>query len=238
MPRTQLDTGTLVESIVRLRRASRSADGAARDEIESVLTYLEDATGPTVSRAQAARLLGISQTALDRWIGKGEISAVVTPAGRREVPFSELVGLLEDLEARRGEAGPLAVASIIRERRRRADDLDPDELLPSRRARSGTHRSAELQALAYHRAVAHRLDEPLVRDALRRLRRWREAGRIDRRWAEEWERLLAMPIPRIAKAIASDTERARELRQSSPFAGALTEQERRRLVRAVEQRVT
>jgi hypothetical protein len=45
-----------------------------------------------------------------------------------------------------------------------------------------------------------------------------------------------MPLPEVAKAISSDTARARELRQTSPFAGALTEQERRRLVQAVEER--
>lgn len=231
----QLDTRSLVDSIVQLRRVARSADGAARDEIESVLANLEAAAGPTVSRAEAARLLGISQTALDRWIAKGEISAVVTPGGRREIPLSRLVDLLEELEPRPGETRPRPVASVIRERRRRAEDLDTEALLPSRRARSRTHRAAELEALAYHRAVARRLDDALVREALKRLRRWREERRIHPRWANEWDRILAMPIPQIAKAIGSDTDQARALRQSSPFAGALTDQERRRIVRAVQE---
>jgi hypothetical protein len=73
-----------------------------------------------------------------------------------------------------------------------------------------------LHALAYHRVVANRLDEMLVRDARRRLERWEKEGRIDPRWAREWEQILA-------------------LRQSSPFAGSLTEHERRRIVQAVEQ---
>src|SRR5919202_5941744 len=112
VPQKRLDTSSLVENIVRLRRAARSADGAVRDEIESVLANLEDAAGPTVSRAEAARLLGISQTALDRWIGKGEIPAVVTPGGRREIPLAQLVGLLEDLESRRGAGGPPGLAPV------------------------------------------------------------------------------------------------------------------------------
>ena len=41
----------------------------------------------------------------------------------------------------------------------------------------------------------------------------------------EWGRILEMPIYRIAKTISSDTPRARELRQTSPFAGVLSEQE-------------
>jgi hypothetical protein len=40
----------------------------------------------------------------------------------------------------------------------------------------------------------------------------------------------------IADAISADSPRARELRQSSPLAGALTEQERQLLVKAVEDR--
>jgi hypothetical protein len=93
-----------------------------------------------------------------------------------------------------------------------------------------------LQSLAYHRLVAERLDDRILGDARQRLRRWRRDGRIDPRWAEEWDRILSMPLLGIAKAISADSPKARELRQSSPFAGVLTPQERQRLVRAVEDR--
>jgi hypothetical protein len=229
------DIRQMVEEILRLRRAEDLADPPLRGELRSVREFLEELTGPTVSRAQAARLLGVSQTALDRWIGKGEITAVLTPQGRREIPLSELVGLLEEIE-QLGDRSGRPLASVIRERRRRsADDVDLDRLIP-RRGRRG-HRVAELQALAYHRLVAERLDEDIVDNARRRLRRWRSQGRVDPRWAEEWERVLELPLPRIAKTISADTKRARELRQTSPFAGVLTEQERRRLLHAVEERV-
>lgn len=50
------------------------------------------------------------------------------------------------------------------------------------------------------------------------------------------EQLLdLLPLPRIAKAITSDSEGGRALRQSSPFAGSLTEHERRRIAQAVEE---
>jgi excisionase family DNA binding protein len=224
-------------NIVRLRRAEHLGDPGLRSELASVREFLEDLAGPTISPADAARLLGVSQPALKRWLDKGEISSVRTPQGRREIPLSEVIELLEQVEQLRGEGASRPLAAAIRERHRRASEtIDLERLLPRRRPR--THRVPEVQSLAYHRAVADRLDENVVDEAKRRLHRWRDDNRIHPRWAEEWERVLAMPLPRIAKAISADSKHAAELRQSSPFAGVLTEQERQRLVRAVEERMS
>jgi hypothetical protein len=235
MPQNPLDRKRVIESIVRLRRAERTSDEQARRDIEPVIAFLEDVAGPTVNRAEAARLLGISYPALDRWVAKGDIAAVVTPSGRKEIPLTQLVDLMAGLDSHRGE-GRLALASLIRERRRKAAEIEEEEFLPPRRRQPRTHKTPELYALAYHRLVAKRLDEDLVNQARRRLARWDRGGRIHPRWREEWERVLAMPIPRIARLISSDSNRARELRQSSPFAGVLNEQERRRVLSAVEDR--
>jgi excisionase family DNA binding protein len=231
-------TREAIEQIARLRHVERLVGRGVRDEIASVREFLESIVGPTVRPAEAARLLGISHPAIKRWIDSGEISSVITPQGRREVPLSELVGLLEEVEEVRNErSGGRPLARVIRERRRRsAEAIDIDRLLPRRRPRR--HRTAELHALAYHRLIAERLDDHIVDDARRRLGRWRQEGRIHARWADEWERTLAMPLPEIAKTISADSARAAELRQTSPFAGVLTEQERRRLVRAVEDRAS
>lgn len=220
---------------MHLHRAKRLAGEDVRAELAPVSDFLERLTGRTISRAETARLLGISQTALNRWIERGEIPSVVTPEGRRQVPVSDLIDLWDDVERARSSNAKRPVAAAIRERNRRAEKtVDVDRLIPPRRHRS--HRTAELQGLAYHRLVAERLDEAVVEQARSRLARSRDEGRIDPRWADEWERLLALPLPRIAKAISADTPNGRELRQSSPLAGLLTEQERLRLVRAVESR--
>lgn len=199
--------------------------------------FLEDLIGRTVTRAAAARMLDVSQTALDRWIDKGEIASVLTPRGRREVPLSALLELLEDVEDARDASSKRPLAAVIRERNRRSQEtIDVEQLLPRRRPSRRGHRIAEVHSLAYHRLVAGRLDERLVDEARRRLRRWRKEGRVADNWADEWEKQLAMPLPRLRRAISADTPRARELRQTSPFAGLLNEQERRRLLRAVETR--
>jgi len=80
------------------------------------------------------------------------------------------------------------------------------------------------------------LNEQLIEEVRRRLERWIRDDRVDPRWATRWQSLLARSVEEIAKTISSDSKSARELRQTSPFAGVLTEQERRRLVGAVEER--
>ena len=225
----------LLDQILRLRRSIRGAPAALRTELTVVLDFLEDMLGPTIRPADAARALGVSRPAMKRWLDLGEIASVTTPSGRREVPVSELIGILEELNAGQGEPGKRALADLIRERQRQSkQSVDIDRLLPSKRGR--THRAAELQSLAYHRLVAERLNEQVVEEARRKLERWIREGRVDPRWAARWQRLLAGSLDEIAETLSSDSQRARELRQTSPFAGVLTEQERRRLVAAVEER--
>jgi hypothetical protein len=232
------DSAEAIASLVRLRRVEHAVDRTQADELRPVGEYLRALVGPTVRPSLAARVLGISHPALSRWLESGDIATVLTPEGRREIPLSELLDLLGDLDeldehARRGR--PLT--RLIRARRRRAEAaVDADRLLPPTRARG--HRRAELQALAYHRLVADRLDDDLVAEATRRVSRWQASGRIHPAWADAWVGILAEPIPAIAEAISADTSEARALRQTSPFAGALNEQERTRLARAVRERIS
>jgi hypothetical protein len=222
-----------IEQILRLRRIERGSDAGMRSDLAAVREFLERSIGPTIRPAAAARLLGVSQTALSRWLAQSEIASVMTPEGRREIPLHELVGLLDDVDRLNVRDSPRPLAAVMNERRRAAEEIDVDRLLPRRRERG--HRAAELQALAYHRLLAERMDDVLVEEARRKLRSWRVSGRIHPRWADEWERVLALPLPRLQRAISADTPEARELRQTSPFAGALPEHDRRRLLRAVGQ---
>jgi excisionase family DNA binding protein len=54
------------------------------------------------------------------------------------------------------------------------------------------------------------------------------SGGSSSRWLAEWEKLLDGPEEGVLEVLTSRTPRARELRQNSPFAGVLTEQERRK----------
>ena len=224
----------LFENIVRLRRAARAMP-ESRD-IAAVRHALEDELGESVSQRLAASLLGISHTALARWIGRGDVPTVFGSNGRTEIPVAALLEFHEAVEQER-EAGRRkrhVLEPTMEEQHRRARQLDTAGLIADSDSRAGGHRRAERRSLAYHRALAKRLRRPMVDEARQTLWKWRDQGKIDPRYAELWEALLRRPIHEIRRAIAEETPRARDLRQNSPFAGMLSEPERRRILEDIQ----
>jgi hypothetical protein len=221
----------LFENIVRLRRAEREAPD--NRELVAVRTDLERALGETVSRSLAAQLLGVSHTALNRWIAAGDVPIVVTREGRRAVPVAALVDLYEAVERERtsGRRRRHTLEPVMVEGRNRADKIRPRELVSEEAGEeSDARRATELRNLAYHRALARRLRRPIADDALHLVWQWRDTGKIDPRYAEAWEEVLRKPIPEIRKVLRDDSQLARDLRQNSPFAGLLSEPERLKIL--------
>lgn len=225
-----LDQETLIRDLARLRSVLRRRHD---EDVAAVHDDLSRAVGPSVRRAAAARLLGVSQTALDRWIASGDVPVVVNARGRREVPSDALVDLVGRVVRRRDDGASHPLAQELQARRARAAKVDIARLLPIEDS-GGPHRGAELRALAYHRAIAQSLDAGKVADARGRLRRWRHDRRIHPRYADAWGELLGRPLREIAEAISRDDEHGRDLRQNSPFAGALDEASRRRVLAALD----
>jgi len=96
------------------------------------------------------------------------------------------------------------------------------------------HRTAELRSIALHRLVAERLDEHLIAQARRRVEGWIAAGGpVGQPWAGRWLELLSRPADELARALTEDTEEMRDLRQNTPFAGAVSPRERWRVIREV-----
>ncbi len=224
----------MLRSVIDLAAAERVAPAKVAAGLRPVRQRLEESLNGTVRPSEAARALGVSAPALKRWLDSSQIASILTRHGRREIPISELVDLVLESEELRREGRERVLSGVLRRRRERAAELDVDALLPPRRPR--THRQAELQSLAYHRLVASRLTPALVAEARQTVDRWEDAETIDPYWAMEWKRLLDRPLSQIRRTLGSDSVRARELRQSSPFAGVLNEQERRRILEAVELR--
>lgn len=98
-----------------------------------------------------------------------------------------------------------------------------------------SHRRAEARSLAMHTAMANKIErEPALLEIPRRnMGRWR-AQWPDQPppWWREWHALLQRPWPEIAALITEPSENAARLRQSTPFAGVLTDAERARIYEA------
>lgn len=219
----------LFENIIRLRRAERELRG--NRDVGAVRADLERSLGETVSPAFAARVLGVSRPALSRWIERGAVPAVVTPDGGRGVPVASLVDFYEAVERERAAGRRHALEAVVLGDRERAGRLRAAEAMGDRERAVDPHRAGELRNLAYHRAVLSRpFDRAVADDALVLVRRWRELGRIDPHYADAWEEILVKPVPDIRKVLEADTQLARDLRQNSPFAGLISESERRRIV--------
>jgi hypothetical protein len=150
------------------------------------------------------------------------------------VPVSALLDLYDavDSERRAGRRRKHVLEPIFTRNRDRARSMCPSQLVPQEQA--GGHRRAELRALAYHRALGSRLCGANVDDARYRLWRWRDESKVDDRYAERWEEVLRLPLADVRRIIGEDSDLGRDLRQNSPFAGMLSEPERRRIVEEVQ----
>jgi len=95
----------------------------------------------------------------------------------------------------------------------------------------------QLEALWLHRAVAGKVvaNPPALLAAaainLRRLRRLHPEGR-SWEWLDRWDAVLEEGAEAVLDALTSSASFAVELRRNSPFAGVLSEQERRAVVEA------
>jgi hypothetical protein len=191
---------------------------------------LEEDLGRTASRL-AGEVLGLSHTALRRWIDRGDIPVVYTDSGRVQIPVAALLDLYEEVNAERAAGRGHVLEQWVLSAQKRSERL-PSGLLSDIEARQEGHRQPQLRGLAYHRALAKRLTSRMVADARQVLAGWKLEGRIDPLYAKLWQELLSKPVSEIRRELGSDTQQMADLRQNSPFAGMLSERERRAVLAA------
>jgi hypothetical protein len=226
-------TERLFANIVRLRDAQRRIPDD--EDLATVLADLERELGSTVTRSLAAKLLGVSHTGLQRWIDAGDLPLVTDAAGKVGVPVGVLLRLHDALRRERDLGGHKlhVLEPLMRDGRRRADRMPVAAELADAAPDEAAHSRATRRARAYHAALARRLRRADVQEARRQLRRWQLEGRIDPRYAEAWQEVLARPVAEIKGAITEDSRWADDLRQNSPLAGLLSEAERRKIIDTV-----
>lgn len=89
------------------------------------------------------------------------------------------------------------------------------------------HIRLDERSLALHRAVgvALRLNPSLLSKVRANLDRWEQTAPGP--WITEWRAELDRPLDALLALLESTDERATRMRQSSPFAGVLSQAERR-----------
>jgi hypothetical protein len=123
--------------------------------------------------------------------------------------------------------------------RRKADGLKPvvswvPRTVPERPGYS-SHRLLEARSLAMHAVIAQKIErDPRLLDVPRdNLKRWSARWENEApAWYAEWCGIMDRSWPEIAAIITEPSEEGARLRQSSPFAGVLSAEERRRIYEA------
>jgi len=98
----RIDPTDLATSVVQLREAIvKTRDHSVRASLRDVEVRLRGALGPTIPKKKAAAVLGISVTALDRWVDRGFLPVVERPGSSRHElearPFLDLAGQVHRL---------------------------------------------------------------------------------------------------------------------------------------------
>jgi len=97
------------------------------------------------------------------------------------------------------------------------------------------HRILDARSLAMHCKIAQKIarDPELIGKAKANIERWSAKSEDPQpRYLREWKQILERPWPEIAEIITSMSEDATRLRSSSPFAGVLTADERKKIYAA------
>lgn len=94
------------------------------------------------------------------------------------------------------------------------------------------HETLDRRALEMDRIIAERiLTRPDLVDRVRKnLDRWESQHSRQLSCHAEWRAILDQPVSEIASFLKSDDQEACRLRQSSPFCGILTREERTRIL--------
>lgn len=174
-----------------------------------------------LTTVEMAKLAGLSRTTL-RAIEAGESSSTI----------GSYLRVMRAL----GSSGDIALlARDARAAHQVRDDVPAVAEAPAVAVSDAQHQLQDLQSLALHQEAVRLIkkDPELIRRAIETLNRWRNEGesRAQALW-DEWSVILHKRAWRRALA---HTQRSQALRQASPLATVLPEENRRRILEEVQE---
>ena len=107
-----------IEHVISLRRAGTAvADPRERRRLKHVERDLQRAIGVGVPKRRAAAVLGVSVTALDKWIARGRLPVVRRPgSSRQQIDADALLDLAEEVTRLREDGQVRALLATAFER--------------------------------------------------------------------------------------------------------------------------
>lgn len=170
-------------------------------------------------------ILGLVRTATFDTISSGDTDELLTTG-----EAAALLGSSRQHVVDLCERGELSFTTTGNHRRVRRGDVEAVQARTQRLTRDQRRSLWLAYAVAAHVVVDPEAALVVVRTNLEQMRRVvRGQARL---WLDEWERLLDGPVDELLDALTSRSPRSRELRQNSPFAGLLGEEERVRVLAA------
>lgn len=121
-----MNTERTAERILALRRTARRS-GEVRKELEPIIDGLRRDLDETMSKSQAAKVIGVSLPTLDKWIEQRIVPIERATSGRPRVPRDTALDLAERVSdlRERGRERNLIVAVV--DQLQRADDAHQRE---------------------------------------------------------------------------------------------------------------
>jgi hypothetical protein len=229
----------VVSEVTKLREhGERKHDTRVVGSSERVLSLLsqlgrhERRVSPPglVSIGEAIKVSGKSRNTIKGWVQRKLLDGYRSRSNHELfVPRDQLLHLLD--------MAPVRDRIPVTNWPRPSQGLDVKPKRPVSR-----HRLAELRSLAMHRRLATILeDDPVALEKARnRVRRWLDGSEYftgSTTYANRWWELLSGPRQQLLEVLTSDNEESRALRQSTPFAGILSERERKAIMDEVVARV-
>jgi DNA-binding transcriptional MerR regulator len=103
--------------------AHASPDTSVRSQLEQIAQRRSEDIGPSVPKTRAARMLGVSLTALDRWIERGAIPVRrrASSSRRHELETQAVIDLAVEIRALRESGRKHALLAAALARRNSAD---------------------------------------------------------------------------------------------------------------------
>jgi DNA repair photolyase len=108
-----INTERTAERILALRRTARRG-GDVRNELQPIIDGLGRDLDETMSKAQAAKVIGVSVPTLDKWIGQRIVPVERAASGRPRVPRDTALDLAERVSdlRERGRERNLIIAVV------------------------------------------------------------------------------------------------------------------------------